>query len=146
MAGARNSLTGNAIVLFDGHCNLCTWAVRFILPRDPNGHFRFASLQDPKADRLFAERNLNRPETDSILLLEGGRLYERSTAALRIARKLRRGWPLIYAFIIIPRFLRDPIYDWIAQNRYRLWGRRESCLVMVEGWEDRFEVGIMNNE
>ena len=140
MESARNSLNRHSIVLYDGHCNLCTGAVRFILPRDPNGHFRFASLQDPKVDRLFSKNNLSRPDTDSILLLESGRLYQRSTAALRIARRLRRGWPLFYASIIIPRFLRDPLYTWIARNRYRWWGKRESCLVMVEGWEERFEM------
>ena len=140
MESARNILNRHSIVLYDGHCNLCTAAVRFILPRDPTGFFRFASLQDPKVGRLFSENNLNRPDTDSILLLEGGRVYERSAAALRIARRLRRGWPLFYAFIIIPRFIRDPIYNWIARNRYSWWGKRESCLVMVEGWEVRFEV------
>lgn len=140
MEGARNSLIGHAIVLFDGHCNLCTGAVKFILPRDPKGYFRFASLQDTKVNQLFAERNLVRPESDSIMLLEGERVYERSTAALRIARKLHRAWPLLYVLIIIPRFIRDPIYNWIARNRYSWWGKRENCLVMVEGWEERFDV------
>jgi predicted DCC family thiol-disulfide oxidoreductase YuxK len=113
------------VVLFDGVCNLCNGAVRFILARDPHGRFRFASLQSEAARRLLGGDHA----AASIILLEAGRTYTRSAAALRIARELRFPWPLIYAFIAVPRPLRDLVYDWVARHRYAWFGKRESCLL-----------------
>jgi predicted DCC family thiol-disulfide oxidoreductase YuxK len=111
------------IVLFDGVCNLCNGAVQFILARDPAGRFRFASLQSNAARRLL--KGDAPPET--IVLIDAGKTYTRSAAALRIARGLRFPWPLLYAFVAVPRPLRDLAYRWVARHRYRWFGKRESC-------------------
>jgi predicted DCC family thiol-disulfide oxidoreductase YuxK len=122
------------VVLFDGVCNLCNGAVRFILARDPAGLFRFASLQSEAARRLL--RDDGRAET--IVLLEAGKTYTKSTAALRIARGLRFPWPLLYAFVAVPRPLRDLVYDWVARHRYRWFGKRETCLLPTSEVRGRF--------
>ena len=122
------------MVLFDGVCNLCNGAVRFILARDPAGLFRFASLQSEAARRLL--RDDGRAET--IVLLEAGKTYTKSTAALRIARGLRFPWPLLYAFVAVPRPLRDLVYDWVARHRYRWFGKRETCLLPTSEVRGRF--------
>ena len=121
-------------MLFDGVCNLCNGAVRFILARDPAARFQFASLQSEAARRLLGE---NAPE-ETIVLREGGKIYSQSTAALRIARELRFPWPLLYAFIVVPRPLRDAIYDWVARHRYQWFGKREVCMVPMPEVRGRF--------
>jgi predicted DCC family thiol-disulfide oxidoreductase YuxK len=122
------------VVLFDGVCNLCNGAVRFILARDPGERFQFASLQSEAARRLL--RDDGRVET--IVLLEAGKRYTRSTAALRIARGLRFPWPLLYAFVAVPRPLRDLVYDWVARHRYAWFGKRDTCLVPTPEVRRRF--------
>ena len=122
------------IVLFDGICNLCNGAVRFILVRDPRGRFRFASLQSNAARRLL--KGDGPPET--IILIDAGKIYSKSTAALRIARGLRFPWPLLYGLVIVPRFLRDVVYDWVARNRYRWFGKRDTCMLPTPQMKERF--------
>jgi predicted DCC family thiol-disulfide oxidoreductase YuxK len=132
--------TGDAsVVLFDGVCNLCNASVSFIIDRDPAGRFRFAALQS-EAGRELLERH-GRPVTatpESVVLVEAGRVYEQSTAALRIARRLKGGWKLLYAFALVPRPLRDLVYRWIARNRYRSFGREEACRRPTPELERRF--------
>lgn len=123
-----------AIVLFDGVCNLCNGAVQFMLARDPEGRFRFASLQSEAANKLLGP---GRPE-ETIILLDGGKTFTKSGAALRIARKLRFPWPLLSVFLLIPAPVRDLIYDWIARNRYRWFGKREACMIPTADIRDRF--------
>ena len=122
------------VVLFDGVCNLCNSAVQFILNRDPAGHFQFASLQSKAAARLLGAN----PPVDSILLLQDGRTYTKSSAALRIARGLRFPWPLLSLFLVVPPPLRNLIYNWIARNRYRWFGRREACMIPSKEFQVRF--------
>ncbi|HEX3742820.1 MAG TPA: thiol-disulfide oxidoreductase DCC family protein [Bryobacteraceae bacterium] len=122
------------IVLFDGVCNLCNGFVQFVLARDPARRFRFASLQSAAADRLL--RDKLPPET--VVLMEGGRIYLKSTAALRIARGLSFPWPLFYGLMAIPRPVRDAVYDWVARHRYRWFGRREQCLLPTPELRSRF--------
>ncbi|MBB6097698.1 putative DCC family thiol-disulfide oxidoreductase YuxK [Deinobacterium chartae] len=125
------------VILFDGVCNLCNGAVQFILLRDPQARFRFASLQSETGQRLRAAGQV--PEdTDSFVLLEGGRTYLRSDAALCIARGLGGPWRLLYVLILLPRPLRDAVYCLIARNRYRIFGRREACLLPRPEWRSRF--------
>lgn len=127
------------IVLFDGVCNLCAWAVRFIIGRDPAGRFRFASLQSAAGRELLAHHGLPAPaEPDSVVLIEGGRAYLRSDAALRIARGLRPPWPLVYAAVVVPRPIRDWAYNLIARNRYRWFGRQEACWLPTPALRARF--------
>lgn len=117
----------HGIVLFDGVCNFCDASVRFVLDRDPGGYFRFASLQSEVGRRLLAEHGLPVDELASVVLIEEGRAHTRSDAALRIARRLRGAWRLLGVFRVVPRSLRDAVYDRVAANRYRWFGKRELC-------------------
>jgi predicted DCC family thiol-disulfide oxidoreductase YuxK len=128
----------SATILFDGHCNLCHGAVVFIIRRDRRAYFKFASLQSSFAQQCLKNAGIDPAALESIILVEEGSLYDRSTAALRIARRLNRLWPCLYLFIIIPRPLRDAVYNWIARNRYRWFGRQEECLVPEADINDRF--------
>jgi predicted DCC family thiol-disulfide oxidoreductase YuxK len=123
-------------VLFDGVCNLCHGAVAFIIRRDPRGVFRFAPLQSAHGAALLGAGGAGVP--DSLVLVEGGRVYTQSTAALRIARRLRKPWPLVSGLIVLPRGVRDWLYEWVARNRYRWFGRRGACELPSPGVDDRF--------
>ncbi|MDZ4716219.1 MAG: DCC1-like thiol-disulfide oxidoreductase family protein [Cytophagales bacterium] len=127
-----------SIILFDGVCNLCNGFVRFVLPRDRKEAFLFGSLQSVRVREMLRNYSYSSDSLSTVVLLEQNQLYTRSTAVLRIARKLGGGWPLFYGFIIIPRFLRDGLYDLLARNRYRLFGQREICMVPTPEWKARF--------
>lgn len=131
------------IVLFDGVCNLCNGAVNFIIDRDKPGNFRFAALQSERASALLVQQGAKAlapgADPDSIVLLEGGKLYEHSTAALRIARRLSGLWPaLYYLFIWVPRPIRDWVYRFIARNRYRWFGKADACRMPTPALKARF--------
>jgi len=132
-----------SVVLFDGVCNLCNGAINFIIDRDPGAHFQFAPLQSAQARDLLPghalpdERDGN-AEPDSIVLVEGGAIYQQSTAVLRIARRLRWPWSWAYGAIMFPRPLRDFVYRWIARHRYRWFGRSETCRVPTPERRARF--------
>jgi predicted DCC family thiol-disulfide oxidoreductase YuxK len=130
--------TKDPIVLFDGVCNLCHGTVRFIIARDPGARIRFASLQSPAGAQIAAGYGVTPGSLESMLLVEQGKLFRKSTAALRIARLLRFPWWLGYGFIVVPRRLRDAAYDFIARHRYGWFGTREHCLVSQPGTEHRF--------
>lgn len=119
--------TQRSLVLFDGLCNLCNGAVNFIIDRDPGARLAFAPLQSPTGLSTLHQLGFPTDVLSSVVLVENGKSYTRSTAALRIARHLGGLWPLIFVLVLIPRPLRDLIYDWIARNRYRWFGRRDSC-------------------
>ena len=125
-------------MLFDGVCDLCAGSVRFIIARDPGSYFRFASLQSDTGRRLLESHGYEPGALSSVVLLEGGRSYERSAAALRIARRLSGGWPALGALKVVPRPLRDLVYDWIAANRYRWFGKRDACMVPTPELRARF--------
>lgn len=125
-------------MLFDGDCNLCNGAVQFVLRRDPRAVFHFASLQSAVGRQLLASVGAKATLPDSIVLVQDGAWALKSTAALRIARGLRWPWPLCAVFFVVPRPLRDLLYDWIARNRYRWFGKRESCLVPTPALRARF--------
>jgi predicted DCC family thiol-disulfide oxidoreductase YuxK len=130
----------HAVVLFDGVCNLCNAFVRFVIPRDPRGYFRFAALQSDAANRLMAEAAWASGEADTVILIENRRAFIRSAAALRIARRLRFPWPLVCALVVVPRPLRDWVYDLVARNRLRWFGRRDVCMVPGPETAGRFLV------
>ena len=119
-------------------CNLCNAFVQFVIARDPDGRFHFASLQSDAGRRVLRSTGVAEPVPDSIVLVESGRAFMRSTAALRIVRRLRAAWPLAYAFIVVPRPIRDWVYDLIARHRYRWFGRRDRCMVPTAELRDRF--------
>jgi predicted DCC family thiol-disulfide oxidoreductase YuxK len=128
----------HATVLFDGVCNFCNSTVNFIIRNDRRGHFRFAPLQSPAGARLQSEYGFDPSALDTFIVIERGIAYDRSTAALRIARGLGGAYPLAYAFIIVPRPVRDFVYNWFAKRRYRWFGRRDECMVPDEGVRARF--------
>lgn len=124
------------LILFDGICNLCSASVRFVIQRDPQKRFRFASLQSPQGLQLTGQ--LEAPDLNSILLLTDGVIYRKSTAALKILKLIGRGWALVYVFIIVPRPVRDWVYDYIGRRRYRWFGKKEQCWIPCEDISDRF--------
>ena len=126
------------VVLFDGVCNLCAWAVQFIIERDPEGAIRFAPLQSATAQHLMATHGLEPGSLDSFVLVEAGQAYTQSTAALKVARHLSGLWPMCHICIILPHFVRDPIYRWIARNRYRWFGKKDSCMLPTPALRARF--------
>lgn len=125
------------VILFDGMCNLCSGWVSFVLKRDPEGRFAFATLQSDAAQRLLA-RDATTRAVDSIVLVEQGRVFVQSTAALRILKGLGGGWALAYGLVIVPRFLRDAVYAFVARHRYRWFGRRDACYVPGADTRGRF--------
>ncbi len=133
-----SDLKEKGIVLFDGVCNFCNSSVNFIIRKDGNDHFRFLPLQSEKGNAIIERHNLDPENIQTVILLEGGRIYTRSTAALRIVRNLKGGWKLLYGFVIVPAFIRDFFYDIIAKNRYRWWGKRESCMVPTPDVKKKF--------
>lgn len=136
--GKNNSIKNHDILLFDGVCNLCNGAVNFIIDHDPQGHFKFAALQTDFGQEKLEELGFGQEEFDSLVLLQGANTYKKSTAALRIAIKLNGLYPLLFIFIIIPPFIRHAVYDLIAKNRYKWWGKRDSCRMPTPELKDRF--------
>ncbi len=126
-----------SIILFDGVCNLCSGAVQFILKRDRKKKFVFASLQSEVGKALLLKYKVN-TRVETIILLQSEKWFSQSEAALEIARNLSGGWPLLYAFKIVPRFVRDGIYDWISLNRYRFFGKKDACMIPSPEWKNRF--------
>ena len=126
------------MILFDGVCNLCNRFVQFVIARDPSGVFQFATLQSPAALRLLASDSAPASLRDSVVLVEDSRVSTRSMAALRIARRLRFPWPLAYGLVVIPRPIRDALYDLVARRRYRWFGRRDTCMVPTPELRARF--------
>jgi predicted DCC family thiol-disulfide oxidoreductase YuxK len=128
----------SSVVLFDGVCNVCNAAVNFIIDRDPEGRFRFASLQSPEGQALSAPHGIDGSQPSTMVLLEDGKAYTESAAALRIARKLSGPWPVAYAAVLVPRALRDAAYRYFAANRYRWFGRTEQCRIPTPELRSRF--------
>lgn len=126
------------VILFDGHCNLCSGLVRFVIARDPRRRFRFAALQSDAGRKIMVAHGRDAGDRDSVLLLQYGRLYSRSAAALRIARGLKGAWPLLAAFLVLPAPLRDIVYRWIARNRYRWFGKQDACMMPTPELSARF--------
>ncbi|MEI9809057.1 MAG: thiol-disulfide oxidoreductase DCC family protein [Bacteroidota bacterium] len=126
------------VILFDGVCNLCNRGVQFIIRRDKKKQFRFASLQGKTGQELLQRFNLPVNDLNTFVLVEKEGIYTRSTAALRIAKRMGGGWTLLYGFIIFPRFIRDAVYNVIAKNRYKWFGKREECMIPSPDLKERF--------
>jgi len=117
------------VIIFDGVCNLCNGSVQFVIKRDPQHRFRFASLQSDYGQQVLAQHHLPTNTFNSFLLLDDGKLYTKSTAALRVFRHMKGIWPLLYGFSIVPKFIRNGVYNWIARNRYKWFGKQEACMI-----------------
>jgi predicted DCC family thiol-disulfide oxidoreductase YuxK len=126
------------IVLFDGVCNLCNGAVQFIIRHDKKNIFMFASLQSEVGRKILEQYNFPLDELNSFILIENNKAYTRSTGALRVAKKLNGLWPLLYGFIIIPKFIRDSIYNWVGRNRYKWFGKKDACMIPTPELKARF--------
>jgi len=133
------TIPGNEnIILFDGECNFCNGSVNFVMNRDKKNVFRFGSIQSDAAKILIEKYKLKRDEMLSVVFIEDDKAYVRSTAALRITRKMNGLYPLLYAFIIVPRFIRDAAYDVFARNRYKWFGKRDTCRIPTAEEKGKF--------
>ncbi|MBD0284903.1 MAG: thiol-disulfide oxidoreductase DCC family protein [Flavisolibacter sp.] len=132
--------TTNPIILFDGVCNFCNGMVLFIIKQDKQKVFRFAALQSEAGQRLLKTYQLPRNDFDSFLLIENGKVYRSSTAGLRLYNKLPWYWMWMQVFWIVPKIFRDAVYDFIARNRYKWFGKKETCMIPTPDVRSRFLV------
>lgn len=130
--------TEHPVILFDGVCNLCNGAVQFIVKRDHRGRFRFASLQSAFGKEQCEQFSLPTDRLYSILLIKKGKVYDRSDAILEITKDLRGIWPVLSFFKILPKVFRDAVYDMISRNRYRWFGRKDTCMIPTPELKARF--------
>ena len=133
-----NKQLTHSIILFDGVCNLCNGAVNFVIKRDPRNVFKFTPLQEKQGVLLLKKHAIDAQKLDSIVLVENKKVYTKSSAALRIARKMSNLWPLFFVLLIIPSFIRDGVYDFIAKNRYKWFGKKEQCMIPTPGFREKF--------
>lgn len=126
------------VILFDGVCHLCAASVRFVVARDPGGVFRFAPLQSETGRRLLRAHGLAEDAMDSFVLVQGGRAWRESDAALRVCAGLRAPWRWLRFLRVLPRAVRDPVYRFVARRRYRWFGKAEACLVPTPEIRARF--------
>lgn len=126
------------LVLFDGVCNLCNKSVRFIIKKDKKKQFLFAPLQGNTGREILEKFNIPVDDLNSFVLVEGEKLYTKSTAALRVLKQLGHGWNLLYGFILFPKLIRDSIYKIIARNRYKWFGKKDACMIPTPALKARF--------
>lgn len=132
-----NSSLTKSIILFDGICNLCNGFVQFVIKRDDKAKFIFGTLQSKKAEELLASYNVATGEIKTIILIDDGKITQKSTAALRILSGLP-GWGWTNILMIFPRILRDFVYDMISKYRYKIFGKKETCMVPTPDLQARF--------
>lgn len=128
----------NGIILFDGICNFCNGSVNFIIENDKKDYFKFAPLQSEIAQELLEKYDINKDETDSVVLIENDRAYTRSTAVLKVAQKLGGIYSLLYGLIIVPKFIRDFFYETFAKYRYKLFGKKDVCMMPTPEIRNKF--------
>ncbi len=126
------------LILFDGICNFCNSAVNFVIKKDKGAIIHFAPLQSPKGRLYLKQYNYPVNNLNSFVFIEDNKVYTKSTAALKVCRHLKGGWPLCYGFIIVPKFIRDGIYSWVAKNRYKWFGVRQECMMPTPEVRSRF--------
>ncbi len=130
---------GKKIILFDGVCNLCSSFVQMVIKHDKKDVFRFLPLDSDLGRRILKHIHIDPVKTDSIVLYEPGiAYYYKSDAALEIARNFGGFWNLTTVFKIIPSMLRNPVYDYIARNRYKWYGKKESCWIPTAELKSKF--------
>ncbi len=138
---SRNASRGvqpSPVLLFDGVCNLCTGLVQWVIEHDPDGVIRFASLQSDAGQHLLDEHDLPSSAFETMVLVENDEVYTKSSAALRLAKHLGLPYALLYPAVIIPRGVRDRVYDVVANNRYEWFGQRDTCMRPTPDLQDRF--------
>lgn len=125
-------------LLFDGVCNLCNGSVQAVIRLDKAHQFRFASLQSDFGQGMLDHYGLSRDDIDSVILIDERGAHVKSEAALRVFGHLKGGYRLVALLRIIPRSIRDAIYDWVARNRYEWFGKQETCMIPTPELKDRF--------
>ena len=126
------------VLLFDGVCNLCNGSIQFIIPRDPEGTLRFAPLQSDLGEMVRASVGLSTDDLETVVLVDDGMAYTKSDAAIRVGERLGGVYRLLSLGRLIPRSLRDRIYDFVADHRYDWFGRKEQCMIPDDDVSDRF--------
>lgn len=126
------------VLLFDGVCNLCNGSVQWVLTHDLKRQFRFAALQSDTGQALLHRFGLDPSQLDTAVLVDGDRVFLRSEVPLEVARRIGGPWVFFLIFRVLPRPLRDGMYNWVARNRYRWFGQQESCMLPRPEWKDRF--------
>jgi len=128
----------NNILLFDGVCNLCNYAVQFVIKRDRNAVIKFASLQSSIGQKLLLQHQLSNTQFDSFVYIKNNKIFLKSTAALHLMKDIGGIWKFLYAFIIVPEFIRNTIYNIVSKNRYKWFGKKDSCMMPNEKLRERF--------
>ncbi|WP_271393096.1 thiol-disulfide oxidoreductase DCC family protein [Aequorivita sinensis] len=131
-------IESHKIILFDGVCNLCNGAINYVIKRDQKNVFKFAALQSEIGQELTAKFKIDGSKVDSIILIDGDKHYEKSTAALYIAKHLSGAYPLLFGFIIVPKFIRNAVYDYVARNRYKWFGKKDKCMIPTAELKNKF--------
>lgn len=126
------------IVLFDGVCNLCNGAINYVIKRDKKNVFKFAALQSEIGKELTSKFNIDTSKVDSIILIDGDKHYDKSSAALYISKNISGAHPLLFGFMIIPKFIRDAAYDYVARNRYKWFGKKDNCMIPTKELKSKF--------
>lgn len=127
------------ILLFDGVCNLCNNSIQFCIDNDTNGKIHYASLQSDVGQKYLTKFNMSGTNLNSVVLIEGERFYTKSDAPLRLVRYFdKKIWRLSAVFFVVPKFIRDAVYDYIAKNRYKWFGKQESCMLPTPELKSRF--------
>jgi predicted DCC family thiol-disulfide oxidoreductase YuxK len=130
---------GKKVILFDGVCNLCNSSVQFVIKRDRKDMFRYTALQSEVGQKMIGERGIDTSQVDSIILIEPGvAYYTKSDAALKIGQSFGGGYALLAIFTWIPKSIRDAIYDFVARNRYKWFGKQESCMIPTPELKAKF--------
>ncbi len=126
------------IILFDGVCNFCNSAVNFVIKRDKKSSLKFAALQSGIAHQMLTGKAIPANDVSTFVFIENGKVFTRSTAVLMVCKYLTGLWPLLYGFIIVPKFIRDGIYNWVARNRYRWFGKKQECMIPTPEIQSKF--------
>ena len=135
---APNLQPGDRVVLFDGVCRLCSTWVRFLIRFDREHKFKLATVQSEEGQAILSFFGLPLDEYETMLLIEGDQMYGKSNAFFRVVRQLPFPWPVLSCFGLIPRTLRDRVYDCIARNRYRWFGKYDTCRMPSAAERKRF--------
>jgi len=131
-------MADQSLILFDGICNLCNASVQYVIKHDPDSIFKFTTLQSETGTRLLRKYDLSSPGLNSFILIQHGKAYTKSTAALMVARQLKGAIKLLYGFIIVPPFIRNMVYNIIAKNRYKWFGKKDNCMIPTPSLQARF--------
>jgi predicted DCC family thiol-disulfide oxidoreductase YuxK len=138
MENIENISTKYEIILFDGVCNFCNASINFVIDHDPDKHFKFAALQSEIGQEILARFHKNTKDFDSVILLKNNQLYQKSAAALEITKHLSGFWKYLSVFKVFPPFFLNFFYDIIAKNRYRIFGKADSCRMPTPELRERF--------